>query len=555
MDLAIDLVLDNANVITVDPAMPRAGSIAIAGDRIVGVGPVGSSRSIAASTGAQVIDLGGRTVVPGFNDAHNHMQAFGAGLNEVALQPEHVRSVEEVVAAIGARVADTPAGVWVIGTGYDDNKLAERRHPTRQELDVVSPDNPVLLNHTSGHFCVVNTTAMRLARIGEVAVPEGGVVARGEDGQPNGLLEEQAQTLARALLHPRAVADMVQNLAAASEVYVSEGITSCQEAGVGGILGIEEPLELRAYQQARREGRLGVRVTLMPSVETLHGGGHHPDDEEPFALDLGLHTGFGDEWLKFGPVKIFADGSLIGRTAAMFEDFDGEPGNNGYFQMEEAKLHRLIISAHRSGWQVATHAIGDRAVSSVLDAYAEANRQLPRPGARHRIEHCGMCRADDVARIAELGVIPVPQGRFINEIGDGMLRAIGERHPDCYRHRSFLDAGVVLPGSSDRPVVKGAPLLGIHAMVNQRTGDGAPFNPQEALSAEQALRSYTLHSAHAAFDEDLKGSVTPGKLADLAVLDQDLTAIDPDGIAETVVEATIVGGDVAYDPAGLFPSP
>ncbi|MGH1489743.1 MAG: amidohydrolase [Acidimicrobiales bacterium] len=542
--MRFDLVLDNANIITIDESRPRAGSIGIVGQRIVAVGEVGELADVQAG---EAIDLGGKTVVPGFNDAHNHMQAFGAALNEVALGAEHVRSVEEIVSAIAERAQQTPEGVWVIGTGYDDNKLAERRHPTRYELDAVSPDNPVLLNHTSGHFCVVNTAAMRLARIGEVEVPEGGVVATGDDGLPNGLLEEQAQTLARTLLHPRAVADMVQNLGAASDVYLSEGITSCQEAGVGGILGIDEPLELAAYQRARAAGRLRVRVTLMPSVETLHGGGHHPDDDEPFALDLGLHSGFGDQWLKFGPVKIFADGSLIGRTAAMFDDFDGEPGNNGYFQMDEAKLHGLIIKAHRSGWQVATHAIGDRAVSSVLDAYAEAQQQLPRTDTRHRIEHCGMCRSEDVARIAELGVIPVPQGRFINEIGDGMLRAIGERAPDCYRQRSFLDAGVVLPGSSDRPVVAGAPLLGIHDLVNQRTDSDQPFNPHEAITAEEAIRSFSLHSAYAAFDEADKGSIEVGKLADLTVLDRDITNIDPSGIAETVVEGTMVGGRFEYE--------
>ncbi len=545
--MRFDLVLDNANIITIDEARPRAGTLGIIGQRIVAVGARGD---LADAEAAERIDLGGRTVVPGFNDAHNHMQAFGAGLNEVALGAAQVRSVEEIVDAIATRAASTPDGVWVIGTGYDDNKLAERRHPTRSELDAVSPNNPVLLNHTSGHFCVVNTAAMRLARIGEVAVPEGGVVATGEDGLPNGLLEEQAQTLARALLHPRAVADMVENLGAASDVYLSEGITSCQEAGVGGILGIDEPLELAAYQRARSAGRLRVRVTLMPAVETLHSSDHHDDDAEPFTLDLGLHTGFGDEWLKFGPVKIFADGSLIGRTAAMFEDFDGEPGNNGYFQMDEAKLHGLIIKAHESGWQVATHAIGDRAVASVLDAYAEAQRRLPRTDTRHRIEHCGMCRASDVDRIAELGVIPVPQGRFINEIGDGMLRAIGQRRGDCYRQRSFLDAGVVLPGSSDRPVVDGAPLLGIHDLVNQRTDGGEPFNPHEAITAEQALRSFTLHSAYAAFDERDKGSIEVGKLADLTVLDRDITTIDPAAIAETVVEATMVGGRFEFERSG-----
>ncbi|MCP5031082.1 MAG: amidohydrolase family protein, partial [Actinomycetia bacterium] len=343
-----DLVIDSANIITVDSSRPRAGSLAIAGGRIVGIGAAGEF----ADSGAPVIHLEGRTVVPGFNDAHNHMGPFGASLNEVALHPNTVRSVEEIVAAIGTQAATTPEGVWVIGTGYDNNKLAERRHPTRYELDAVSPDNPVLLNHTSGHFCVVNTAAMRLARVGEVAVPEGGVVATGDDDQPNGLLEEQAQTLARALLHPRSVADMVQNLGAASDRYLTEGITSVQEAGVGGILGTSEPLELAAYQQAHRSGRLRVRVTLMPAVETLHRSDHHTDDDEPFTLDLGLHSGFGDEWLKFGPVKIFADGSLIGRTAAMFDGFEGEPDNNGYFQMNEAKLHDLIFRAHRSGWQV-----------------------------------------------------------------------------------------------------------------------------------------------------------------------------------------------------------
>jgi len=537
-----DLVLDNANVITVDSSQPRAASIAILGDRIVGVG----ERNAFATTGARIIDLDGQTVVPGFNDAHNHMGAYGASLNEVPIQPGVAHSIEEILAAIGARASQVEAGVWVIGTGYDDNKLAERRHPTRQELDAVSPDNPVLLNHTSGHFCVVNTAAMRLARVGEVEVPEGGVVALDEHGEPNGLLEEQAQTLVRGLLHPRAIADMVHNLGAASDKYLSEGITSCQEAGVGGILGTSEPLEVAAYQQARRAGRLGVRVTMMPAVETLHATDHHVDDDEPFVLDLGLHSGFGDQWLKFGAVKIFADGSLIGRTAAMFEDFEGEPGNNGYFQMDEDRLHGLITKAHRSGWQVAVHAIGDRAVASVLDAYTKAQRRYPRVDTRHRIEHCGMTRAADAERIAQLGVIPVPQARFISEIGDGMARAVGSRKPDCYRQRSFLDLGVVVPGSSDRPVVNGNPLLGIHDLVNQRTAKGDEFNPQEAITAEQALESYTLSSAYAAFDEHDKGSISAGKLADLAVLDRDFTTGDPESIGDTHVLATMVGGQFAY---------
>jgi predicted amidohydrolase YtcJ len=231
----------------------------------------------------------------------------------------------------------------------------------------------------------------------------------------------------------------------------------------------------------------------------------------------------------------------------MFDDFESEPGNRGYFQMAEERLHSLILRAHRSGWQVATHAIGDRAVASVIDAYEAALQRHPRADCRHRIEHCGVSRSSDVDRIARLGIVPVPQGRFISELGDGMRRALGDRVDGCYRQRSFLAKGIVLPGSSDRPVVAGAPLLGIHDMVNQQTSSGDRFNPDEATTAEEALRAYTMGSAYAAFDEGDKGSIEVGKLADLVVLDNDITSIDPAGIAETSVEATIVGGMLAYE--------
>ena len=547
--MRLDLVLDNASVVTCDPTRPRAGSIGILADRIVAVDAVGGLSDVAAD---RRIDLGGAAVVPGFNDAHNHMQAYGAGLGMVPLQPSVARSVPDIVAAVAARAAEVPPGSWILGTGYDHNRLAERRHPTRHELDPVSADHPVALLHTSGHFTTVNTAAMRLAGVGSVDVPTGGVVTVDADGVPTGLLEEQAQTLVRRLLQPRSLGQLAADISAASDRYLAEGITSCQEAGVGGILGASEPLEVAAYQRAVAAGGLRVRVTLMPSVDVLHGAEHHADDDDPFVLDLGLHTGFGGERLRFGPVKIFADGSLMGRTAAMFEPFEGEPGNAGYFQMDEQRLHSLILRAHRSGWQVATHAIGDRAVASVLDAYEAALRQHPRDDHRHRIEHCGVCRPEDVERIARLGVVPVPQARFISEIGDGMLGAIGERRAeDCYRQRSFLAAGAVVPGSSDRPVVQGAPLLGIHDLVNQRTASGRPFNPQEALTAQEALSAYTVGSAFAAFEERRKGSVEPGKLADLVVLDRDVTAIDPEGIGETRVLATMVGGTFEHDAAGL----
>ena len=301
-------------------------------------------------------------------------------------------------------------------------------------------------------------------------MPEGGDVVVGDAGRPTGLLREQAQLLMRPLTYPLPSDVLVRALAQAGERYLAEGVTSVQEAGVGGGWIGRTPVEIGAYQLAREQGALRVRTTLMVALESLHDLDSHATDLVDFGLDLGVRSGFGDDWLRIGPVKIFADGSLIGRTAAMSADYADEPGNRGYFQLPVADLRQAIRRAHRAGWQVATHAIGDLAVTEVIDAYAAALAETPRADHRHRIEHCGVSRPEDVARMAELGVIPVPQGRFVNEIGDGMRSALGdERMAWCYRGRSFLDAGLPLPASSDRPVVNGAPLLGLADLVRRRS--------------------------------------------------------------------------------------
>ena len=293
-------------------------------------------------------------------------------------------------------------------------------------------------------MCVVGGRVLDAIGIERVVVPEGGVVERDAAGRPTGLLQEQAQALVRALVYPYPQAELVEAIGRASEHYLREGLTSVQEAGVGGGLVARSPVELSAWQEARRQGRLGVRATLMVAAEALHDLPHAAADGDGFGLDLGIRTGWGDEWLRIGAVKVFSDGSLIGRTAAMCCDFEGEAGNRGFFQMDVERLRRIITRAHRAGWQVATHAIGDRAIATVLDIYQDALAAHPRPDHRHRIEHCGVCRPEDVRRLAALGVIPVPQGRFISEIGDGMLAALGpERSTWCYRQRSFLDAGLL----------------------------------------------------------------------------------------------------------------
>ncbi|MEP7022282.1 MAG: amidohydrolase [Actinomycetota bacterium] len=544
-----DLLLVNANVLTMDAGRPHATAIAVTGGRISGL-----PADQAGVRAAEVIDLGGATIVPGFHDAHNHMAAFGMSLTEVDLRSPAVSILDQLYAAIAQRAQATQAGEWVVGAGYDQNKLGA--HPDRDALDRAAPGRRVWLRHTSGHMCVVSSLVLADLGMDAVAtVVPGGRVVTDAAGRPTGLLEERAQQLVAALVSPYPLATVTDAIDRAGAHYLAEGITSCTEAGIGGGWIGQTPVELAAYQTARDEGRLRVRVELMITSDALHKLGSHPSDGLELGLDLGIRTGFGDDWLRLGAMKIFTDGSLVGHTAAMHDDYAGTPGEHGYLQADPGELTAAIIAAHRSGWQVAAHAIGDRAIDLALDAYAAAQAQYPRAGTRHRIEHFAVSRPDQVTRAAELGVIAVPQGRFAHELGDGMLAAIGPaRHGWLYRQRSLLQAGLTLPGSSDRPVVLGAPLLGIHDMVNRQTATGAPFNSGEAITAQEALLAYTWGSAYASHQEHIKGSITAGKLADLAVLSDDPTAVEPGRIAGISVLATFVDGQCRHG-SGAFGGP
>jgi hypothetical protein len=549
MSYAPDLLLVNANVRTMDPARPRATAVAVTRGLITGVGDDAAEASggSAGIPAGNVLDLKGATLIPGFHDAHNHMIGFGLSLTEVDLR---VDSLEEVYARVAARAAATPPGEWIIGAGYDQTKTGA--HPHRDALDAIAPGHRVQLKHTSSHMCVVNTLVLRDLGIDGAAPPvDGGRVATDAAGRPTGLMEERAQELVGNLTRPYPLSTLTAAVAAAGQVYLREGLTSVTEAGVGGGWIGHSPVELAAYTAAREQGRLPVRAELMVVSDAFHPLTAHPSDGIAAGIDLGLRTGFGDDWLRLGPMKIFTDGSLVGRTAAMSAPYDGSADNAGYLQGDAGRLAELIIAAHRAGWRVAAHAIGDRAIDLALDAFATAQAAYPRPDPRHRIEHFAAARPDQVARAAALGVIPVGQGRFATELGDGMLASVGPaRHGWLYRQRSLLDAGIVLSGSSDRPVVTGTPLLGVHDMVNRRTASGAPFNAGEAVSAEEALRAYTWGSAYASKAEHVKGSIMPGKLADLTVLSEDPVAVSPGRIAGLQVTAVIVGGELRYSALG-----
>jgi predicted amidohydrolase YtcJ len=536
--MRVDAIYENAQVIAGVRGVSRTNALAVLHGRIVAIGD-----DAAALSTSRRVDLGGAVAVPGFHDAHNHMAWFGIGLDDVPLGQEHCTHVDDVYDAIAKRAKKQPAGSWITGSGYDQNKLVGG-HPNRHRLDRAAPDHHVRLKHTSGHMSVVNSLV--LGKLDLANVPVGGDVVLDSEGSPTGLLREQAQLLLNPLVYPTPIDAVVRGLDCASAWYLSEGITSVQEAGIGGGLVGQTPAEVAAYQLARDRGVLRVRSTVMVAASVLHDLDHAESDDVDFGLDLGLRSGLGDDWLRIGAMKLFADGSLIGRTCAMHEPFAGEADNRGYFQAPEHELARTIVRAHAAGWQIATHAIGDRAISVVLDAYAAALAKYPRADHRHRIEHCAVLPPAELARIAGLGLIPSPQGRFVNEIGDGMRAALGpERESWCYRLRSVLDAGCVLPGSSDRPVVQGAPLLGIVDMVRRRTASGELLGPDERLTPEQALRAYTYGSAYAAFREHDLGTLEPGKLADFVALSADPT--NEAALDDVRVLGTVVGGELAYE--------
>lgn len=528
-----DVLLANAKVISLDRNYPEASAVGLRGDRIAWVGAVGdAARDFSASFRA--VDLAGATLVPGFIDAHHHIMMFGYWLSQVDCSYPTVASVQQILRAVAERTANTPAGEWILGRGYDDNKLVERRHITRQDLDSISPHHPVLIRNVSGHMCVVNSVALQRAGITEASVsPFGGHIDRDVAGIPTGLLQETAQDLLGMPLLPTDKDLLRDYLKTAGQAYLAAGVTSGHEAG------IFSSAEFSVLQEAWAEGWLPLRTYMMirtPLLQALE--------------DVGISTGFGDDRLRVGSIKIVSDGSLIGRTAALTSPYEhaGHPEDRGLAMFSQDELDELVWRVHSANWQVAIHAIGDRAIDMCLDAYAAAQLRLPRPNARHRIEHCGVMRPDIITRMARMGVIPVGQPPFISEFGDGFLEHLG--HDRCaltYPLKSLLVAGLPACGSSDSPVSSYQPLIGIQAAVTERTTSGQDFAASEVLTVEEALGIYTRNSAYAGFDEGNRGTITPGKYADLTVLARDPRLEPPDEIAQIPVQATIQGGEFVFE--------
>lgn len=526
-----DLILVNGQIRTMDPDRPRATALAIRQGRVVAVGDEAEVRA-SAGAGVEVIDLAGRTATPGLNDAHAHPMSVGFALGDLNLSAPPHHSVRDLVGLVGGAARDRAPGEWILGRGYDHARLAEQRHPTRHDLDPVSPDHPVVLIRMCHHIGVANSRALALAGITrDTPDPDGGVFDRDASGELTGVVRETALEMVRAVIAEPTEGQMAAALERSSQAYLEAGVTSVAEAG------IRSPHEFRAYQRLWERGKLPVRTYLMMMLDETF------DD----LARLGIGTGYGDDWLRIGPVKLFSDGSLGGRTARLRQPYAGEPDNLGLWMMPPEVLKAKVLRAHQAGYQVAIHAIGDGAIELVLDAYEEAMAADPRPDPRHRIEHCSIVDEGLLARIAALGVVPIPGTSFLHHFRDAYVDALGEARPRyAYGLASFARHGIIAAASSDAPVVPISPMIGLQTMVTRRDYDNRPVWPEEAVSLDDALRVYTVNGAYAAFEERRKGILAPGMLGDVTVYETELGAVAPEELGSVNIDYTIVDGDVAY---------
>jgi predicted amidohydrolase YtcJ len=549
-----DLILYNGNIHTMNPAAPRSQAIAIAGDRVVAVGSNDDIRALAAPPGKK-LDLRGRTVMPGFTDAHLHFLSYGIGLQEIELAG--VPTLTEALAIVAARAATTPAGQWLTGRGWDHTLWAGGDFPTRQDLDRAAPDHPVFLRRKCGHAGWANTRALELAGI-TAATPDpvGGAIDHDPaTGQPTGILKDVAMELMFRLFAEPSLGEATAAIKAA--------MPHAHRAGLVGVHTMEGAGAFRAFQALQASGELKLRITMQIPEENLDA-----------AIQAGLRSGFGNEWLRIGGVKIFSDGALGARTAYMLEAFEGYPDSYGLPMGSVEHLREAIAKASRAGIASFVHAIGDRANREVLDAIAAARaeedptgkRQIAnrKPQAvkddlqfaicnsplRHRIEHAQITHPADIPRFASLGVIASMQP--IHATQDMLIadQLWGARSAHSYAWRSLLDAGAVLAFGSDAPVETLNVLAGLHAAVTRRRADGTPgpagWYGEQRLTMDEAVYAYTMGAAYASGEETIKGSLAPGKLADLVVLSQDIFTIDPMAILETEVMGTMVGGEWVY---------
>ena len=524
-----ELILYNGNIVTMDGGLPRAQAVAIVDGRFLAVGTNDEVRALATAR-SKSVDLEGKTVTPGFIDAHTHPSY--AGLRHLRMVDCDLPSIEKILVAMRERAAKTPPGDWVMGFKYDDTKTAEGRPLTLADLDAAVSDHPVFIEHRGGHTGYVNSLAYKKATVDEKTPdPPGGRFDRDPaTGRLNGRVAEHGKDPFEKVMPLQfSRDDYREGVKLISRMMTRTGLTSVHD-----VLG--SPEDLRAYQDARDAGDLLFRVYCFLGVAHL----------DPM-LAAGVRTGLGDDWVRVGAVKCIADGSISERTARLSAPYIGRPDDYGILVTKEVELYEQAKKAHLAGWQVGTHANGDVAIDQTLRVYERLQKEYPRRDPRFRLEHCTVINDDLVKRIKTLGAIPTPFSTYVYYHGEKMKYYGSERTKQMFALRSFLDAGIPATQSSDYPPGEYAPMMALQSEVTRTDRQGNVWGPNQRISVEEAIRVGTVNGAYASYDENRKGSIEAGKLADLVVLGRDPLKENPLTMVTIPVERTMVGGRWVYE--------
>lgn len=526
---APETIIFNANIITVNPKQPRAEALAIMGDRIFDIGDNDKIKKLANGFTTK-IDAAGQTITPGFIDAHSHPASSGRRhLRNVNCD---LRSIEDIQKAILARASATPKGEWISGFLYDDTKTKEGRFINRYDLDKVAPEHPVCITHRGGHTAYVNSRALKLVKYTKgIPDPKGGEIDRDPaTGEPTGLLKETATGPIDRLIPSSFDQDDYQAGAKLiSEMMSKTGVTTVTDA-------YGSPKDLRSYQDAYHARELKLRVYCMI-------GYFHIDE----MLDAGIRTGLGDNWVKVGGMKLTCDGSISERTARLSQAYKGSPEDFGIIVMDEDALYDHAIKAHKADWQIGIHANGDVGIDIALNVYERLQKEYYRSDPRFRLEHCTVINENLVNRIKALNAIPNPFSTYVYFHGEKMKYYGADRLENMFALRSFLDAGINVTQTSDYPPGPFEPMMALQSSVTRTDINGTTWGASQKITVEEAIKVGTINGAYASFEEHSKGSLEIGKLADLVILGDDPTEVDPMKLIETSVERTMVGGEWVYE--------
>jgi predicted amidohydrolase YtcJ len=535
--LYADKVLINGKIITVDMDDSIVAAVAIKDGKFLATGSTDEIMELAGER-TEVMDLDGKTALPGIIDSHTHPSYIASRTLEIDCRQPHVKGITDILTMVKERAEELGPGKWVMGANFNDSKLLENRHITCFELDQAAPKNPVYIVSDTGHQSLVNSLAFKLAGITrDTADPPGGEIERDTRGELTGLLYETASKLVARVIPPYTVDMIKQAFRGVLEQFSAWGITSTHDAS-GYNVGI------RAYKQLIEEGVKQVRINLMVSVQPKHPEGV---DLLEAMSNLGIESGFGNDWLKVMTLKIMGDGSGAGGTAGVYEPQHRGTKGLGLMMTEPALIEELVIKAHEAGIRCSIHSIGDRGIDIALNCIEKAQERKSVPDMRHRLEHNSCCTPKQLKRIAKLGVTPSSSIGYMYALGDQYLENFGpERSRWLHPHKTMKEMGIIAGGNNDCPVTFYSPFVQMYAAVTRKTGSGQVIGPEEAISIMDAIRVYTWNGAYLGKGEDRLGSIEPGKLADIIVLDRDITTVPPEELLETRVLMTVVDGKIVY---------